>query len=128
MLSEEERAARQRRLRIIAVVAVAFVAVGVAFGFYVDHRASEEQSDLRRRLAQAARNLDHEELLADWYDFRANPRAIDALDQFPTEDRIAVRGEGETVIAIYKAGFAGRDRCFDLRVAADGTEVDERSC
>jgi len=67
-------------------------------------------------------------VLAAWYEFLTNPEAPRLLDELPAGDRIAVRAEGETVIAVYKAGFAGQDRCFDLLVGADDTRINERSC
>lgn len=128
-LSDEERAGRKRRLRIIIGVAVALVAVGGIFTFYVDRRADEAQTDLRRRLEAASATVDHEEVLDAWYQFLTNPDAPDRLDEvLPTENRIALRAEGETVVAVYKAGFASQDRCFDFFVGADRTEIDERSC
>ena len=51
------------------------------------------------------------------------------LDQLlPAEGRTAVRAEGDTVVAVYKAGFAGQNRCFDLTIGRTDTRIDERSC
>ena len=63
-----------------------------------------------------------------WYDFLAAPDNPGNVGDLPQDDRIAVRADGDTVIAVYKAGYAGQDRCFDLKVGAKGTDVEERDC
>lgn len=123
----EERAARRRRLTIIVGIALVIAVGSRGFRFYADRRAEDAQSDPRGRLA-AAPELDHEEVLAGWYDFLAAPDNPGNVGGLPQDDRIAVRADGDTVIAVYKAGYAGQDRCFDLKVGAKGTDVEERDC
>lgn len=126
--SDEERAGRRHRLRIILGVAVALVVAWGSFGFYVDRRADDAQADLRRRLEQASTTVEHDAVLA-WYRSLGDPNApLLPDDLLPAGDLVALRAEGETVVAVYKAGFAGQDRCFDFRVGPDGTDVEERSC
>jgi hypothetical protein len=131
VLSDEERAGRQRRLHIIIGVAMALFVASAGLGFYVDRRADAAQADLRHRLEEAAATIEHQAVLDAWY---LNLGAVwvgtpDDLDELlPADDRIVMRAEGETVVAVYKAGFAGQDRCFDLLVGPDGTTIDERSC
>jgi hypothetical protein len=131
VLSDEERAGRQRRLRIIIGVALALFVVSAGLGFSVDRRADAAQTDLRHRLEEAAATIDYPAVLDAWHQYlgavwAGTPHDLDEL--LPAEDRIAVRAEGETVVAVYDAGFAGQDRCFDLLVGPDGTSIDERSC
>ncbi|MFN3217861.1 MAG: hypothetical protein ACE367_15305 [Acidimicrobiales bacterium] len=131
VLSDEEREGRQRRLHIIIGVAMALLVASTGLGFFVDRRADAAQADLRDRLEEAVATVEHEVVLDAWYRYReavwaGTPHDLDEL--VPAEDRIAMRAEGETVVALYKAGFAGQDRCFDFLVGPDGTEIDERSC
>lgn len=129
MVGDGERAARKRRLRIIIAVAVSIIVLGNGFGLYVDRRADAAQANLRRTLVAAAPGLDHEEVLAAWYEFLTDLETPVLLDELlSTENQIAVRAEGDTVIAVYKAGFGGQDLCFDLLVGADETKINERSC
>ena len=128
-LSDEEREGRKRRLRIIIGVAVALGVVWLTFGYNADRRAHEAQSDLRQRLEEASATVDQQAVLDAWYQFLTNPDGPDRLDQvLPAEDRIGMRAEGEAVVAVYEAGFAGQDRCFDFLVGPEKTEVSERSC
>lgn len=127
-ISPEEAAARRWRLKVIIAVGVALVLLIRGFLFYVDRRADQAQEDLRARLAAVRADIDHAEVLDDWYGFLADPDDPGALGSLPTANRIAVRAEGETVIAVYKAGFAGEDRCYDLVVAPDETTIRSRGC
>jgi hypothetical protein len=115
-------------MAIIVAVALVIAIGSRGFDFYVDRRADDAQSDLRGRLEAAAPTLDHEMVLADWYEFLVTPDGPVNIGDLPEDGLIAVRADGDTVIAVYKAGFAGQDRCFDLKVGAESTDVEERDC
>ena len=127
-ISPEEAAARRWRLKVIIAVGVALVLLVRGFLFYVDRRADQAQEDLRSRLDAVRVDIEHAEVLEDWYRFLADPEDPGALGSLPAADRIAVRAEGETVIGVYKAGFAGEDRCYDLIVTPDETTIHQRDC
>jgi hypothetical protein len=134
-LSEQERAGRRRRGRIIVVVAIVLVVPSLVFDTYADRRADEQAADLAASLGAAAAAVGDVDLLAAqeagfrYEDDAGTPPLLEALGHaddfrsagFDVSDEVRIH-------AVFETGWGRSDRCVHVLMGPDGARTDVRGC